>query len=81
MRPTKDVKYLDGNVRDKPEWKSKKNWLHWDQNPWQEPDFVRVQGLVALTNTPISRGGIFHHKSNNNITSRISLRPWICFKV
>jgi len=59
MRPTKGIKMKNGNIVDKPEWKTKSNWLHWDQNPWQEPDFVRVQGLLALTNAIKTSGG-FH---------------------
>jgi len=41
MRPTKDH----------PEWQTETSWLHWDQNPWTEPDFVRLQAIVCLTET------------------------------
>lgn len=27
------------------DWQTESRWLHWDQNPWEEPDFVRVQGV------------------------------------
>jgi len=33
MRPTKQV-LIDGQLVDKPEWKTLYNWLHWDMNPW-----------------------------------------------
>jgi len=59
MRATKGIKLKDGTVMDKPEWKTKPNWLHWDQNPWKEPNFVRVQGLLALTDSNNETGG-FH---------------------
>jgi len=67
MRPTKGIKLKDGSLIDKPEWKTKPNWLHWDQNPWKEPHFVRVQGLVTLSETNENTGGFhcvpaFHHK-------------------
>lgn len=40
-----------------PEWRTEESWLHWDQNPWTEPNFERVQGFVCLTNhTPRSGG-------------------------
>jgi len=42
---------------DKPEWKTLDNWLHWDQNPWREPDFIRVQGLLSLTDHTLTSGG------------------------
>jgi len=59
MRPTKQIQLLDGTLVDKPEWITKSNWLHWDQNPWNEPNFVRVQGLVTLTDSTSTTGG-FH---------------------
>jgi len=49
----------NGKVVNRPEWKTDKNWLHWDQNPWSEPDFARVQGLVALSDFTNTSGG-FH---------------------
>jgi len=57
MRPTKNIKLPDGTFTSKPHWKTASSWLHWDQNPWREPDFVRVQGLLTLTeHTPTSGG-------------------------
>jgi len=47
MRPTKH----------NPEWKTDSSWLHWDQNPWTEPDFCRVQAIVCLTDNTITSGG------------------------
>jgi len=58
MRPAK-IRLNSGKVVTKPEWKTISNWLHWDQNPWSEPDFVRVQGLVTLTDHTETSGG-FH---------------------
>ncbi|CAF3887190.1 unnamed protein product [Rotaria sp. Silwood2] len=65
MRPTKGIAFKqndnDGSVifEDKSEWRSKPNWLHWDQNPWRYPDFIGVQGLLALSDTNPNTGG-FH---------------------
>eukprot|EP01112_Ceratiomyxa_fruticulosa_P021056 TRINITY_DN7331_c0_g2_i1.p1 TRINITY_DN7331_c0_g2~~TRINITY_DN7331_c0_g2_i1.p1 ORF type:complete len:347 (-),score=65.40 TRINITY_DN7331_c0_g2_i1:74-1114(-) len=83
MRPTKNVplRNEEGQVvlTDKPEWQTKSNWLHWDQNPWSEPDFVRVQGLVTFTDSTPETGGFhcvpgFHHLfkewSQNNETEK-----------
>mmetsp|Transcript_16118 Transcript_16118/g.41722 ORF Transcript_16118/g.41722 Transcript_16118/m.41722 type:complete len:373 (+) Transcript_16118:3-1121(+) len=57
MRPTKDH----------PEWRTEDNWLHWDQNPWREPEFTRVQCFACLTEqTPASGGFLcvpgFHNR-------------------
>ena len=57
LRPTKNVKLSSGELVDKPEWKTKESWLHWDQNVWSEPDFCQVQGFVALTDHTIKSGG------------------------
>jgi len=58
MRPTKGI--ISGEEKiDKPDWKTESNWIHWDQNPWDEPDFCRIQGLLALTNHTKESGG-FH---------------------
>lgn len=40
-----------------PEWKTETNWLHWDQNPWTEPEFVRLQAIVCLTDNTQTSGG------------------------
>ncbi|CAB9501284.1 Phytanoyl-CoA dioxygenase (PhyH) [Seminavis robusta] len=47
MRPTVDH----------PEWKTDESWLHWDQNPWTEPSFVRLQAIVCLTDNTEKSGG------------------------
>lgn len=47
MRPT----------RDHPEWRTETSWLHWDQNPWTEPNFVRLQAIVCLTDNSATSGG------------------------
>jgi len=57
MRPTKNIKMPDGTTVDKPHWKTASAWLHWDQNPWREPNFVRVQGLLAFTDHTVTSGG------------------------
>lgn len=57
MRPTKGIKLKDGSIVDKPGWKTDSDWLHWDQNPWREPDFVRVQGMLTLTDHTEDSGG------------------------
>lgn len=57
MRPTKNVKFIDGRVEDKPEWKTTESWLHWDQNPWSEPGFHRLQGLITLSDHTEESGG------------------------
>lgn len=40
-----------------PEWKTDESWLHWDQNPWSEPDFVRLQAIACLTDDTKTLGG------------------------
>ena len=40
-----------------PEWKTDASWLHWDQNPWTEPGFVRLQAIVCLTDNTATSGG------------------------
>lgn len=57
MRPTADH----------PEWRTDESWLHWDQNPWHDPGFARVQCFACLTDqTPTSGGFLcapgFHHR-------------------
>lgn len=40
-----------------PEWRTDSSWLHWDQNPWREPGFERVQAFLCLSaQTPTSGG-------------------------
>lgn len=65
MRPTKvrvPRAEEDGGgfvVEDHPEWKTEERWVHWDQNPWTEPNFRGVQGLLALSEHNETSGG-FH---------------------
>lgn len=65
MRPT--VFNLEETTIEKPEWKTQSNWCHWDQNPWIEPHFARIQALVAISNHTKTSGGFhclpgFHQK-------------------
>mmetsp|Transcript_64229 Transcript_64229/g.112075 ORF Transcript_64229/g.112075 Transcript_64229/m.112075 type:complete len:470 (+) Transcript_64229:64-1473(+) len=51
----------------RPEWRTSRNWLHWDQNPWSTPGFFAMQGLVGLSASSSTSGGFvtvpgFHHK-------------------
>ena len=95
MRPTKNVDFGNGIIKDMPEWKGLESWFHWDLNPWywtgiskptqepemyeehgllfsrnlvnlitegnntpkRHPDSQKLQGLVALGDTPFSTGG------------------------
>jgi len=41
----------------RPEWRTEERWLHWDQNPWREPGFARLQSFLCITaQTPTSGG-------------------------
>ena len=67
MRPTKGIPAPGGDTTlcDRPEWKTKP-FVHWDQNPFREPAFARVQGVVALSDHTATSGGFhciprFHH--------------------
>lgn len=57
MRPTRNIRLKDDTLVDRPEWKTTSSWLHWDQNPWKEPGFCRLQGLLALTDHTLTSGG------------------------
>eukprot|EP01102_Stenamoeba_stenopodia_P009164 TRINITY_DN2690_c0_g1_i1.p1 TRINITY_DN2690_c0_g1~~TRINITY_DN2690_c0_g1_i1.p1 ORF type:complete len:298 (+),score=60.44 TRINITY_DN2690_c0_g1_i1:74-895(+) len=64
MRPTKvRIPKADGSegfdVEEHPEWKTEEHWVHWDQNPWTEPNFRGVQGVLALSEHNETSGG-FH---------------------
>lgn len=48
MRPTKN----------NPEWKTMSSWLHWDQNPWNDHGFTRVQGFAQLSEGTGESGGL-----------------------
>eukprot|EP01052_Picozoa_sp_SAG31_P028679 SAG31_NODE_2789_length_5089_cov_4.516433_1_plen_400_part_00 len=41
------------------EWQTTGEWIHWDQNPWLEPEFERVQGVLAISDHTAASGG-FH---------------------
>lgn len=41
------------------QWQTTGEWIHWDQNPWEEPEFARIQGVLALSEHTQSSGG-FH---------------------
>lgn len=55
MRPTAGG--ADGGSGGRPEYATARNWLHWDQNGWKEPGFVRVQGLLTLSPHTLTSGG------------------------
>jgi len=57
MRPTKGIKVGDTLV-DRPDWKTEP-FIHWDQNPWDEPEFCRIQGVLAISEHNSTSGG-FH---------------------
>jgi len=59
MRPTRGLVSTPKNTVDKVEWETERNWVHWDQNPWMEPEFCRVQSLFTLTDHTTTSGG-FH---------------------
>jgi len=66
MRPTKGLR-IGGEIVDKPNWKTSSAWLHWDQNPWREPDFCRAQGMLSFTKQTLTSGGFccvpgFNHR-------------------
>lgn len=52
MRPTV---LADGTERE--DWLTEQSWLHWDQNPWSQPGFFGVQGLLALSDSTDDSGG------------------------
>lgn len=41
-----------------PEWRTDESWLHWDQNPWTQPDFGRVQAFACLSDQTPTSGGL-----------------------
>jgi hypothetical protein len=41
-----------------PEWKTEEKWLHWDQNPWTQPDFGWVQAFAQLSDSTGESGGL-----------------------
>ncbi len=42
-----------------PEWQTDRGFVHWDQNPTLEPNFARVQGVVALSEHSRTSGGFW----------------------
>lgn len=54
MRPTK-MKH-GGRLIERPDWRTSRNWLHWDQNPWSSPNFQAMQGLLSLEGSRSSGG-------------------------
>lgn len=47
----------NGAFLERPEWRTSRNWLHWDQNPWSSPGFFGVQGLLSLSDASATSGG------------------------
>mmetsp|Transcript_56588 Transcript_56588/g.106626 ORF Transcript_56588/g.106626 Transcript_56588/m.106626 type:complete len:499 (-) Transcript_56588:124-1620(-) len=41
-----------------PEWRTDESWLHWDQNPWTQPGFGRVQAFACLSDQTPTTGGL-----------------------
>jgi ectoine hydroxylase-related dioxygenase (phytanoyl-CoA dioxygenase family) len=54
MRPT-----VFDSAPPRKDWQTTGEWIHWDQNPWLEPDFARIQGVLALSDHTDTSGG-FH---------------------
>lgn len=54
MRPTKF-----GDAEPIKAWQTTGEWIHWDQNPWLEPNFERIQAVLALSDHTSTSGG-FH---------------------
>mmetsp|Transcript_2421 Transcript_2421/g.5615 ORF Transcript_2421/g.5615 Transcript_2421/m.5615 type:complete len:410 (-) Transcript_2421:35-1264(-) len=60
MRPTRlPALGPEGNTtwHERPEWRTSRNWLHWDQNPWASPGFYGIQGLLGLSDNAATSGG------------------------
>jgi len=56
--PSKDGSTADGGVlTDQRAWRTSRNWLHWDQNPWVSPGFFALQGLLGLSDGAPTSGG------------------------
>jgi len=54
-------------LRERRDWRTSRNWLHWDQNPWVHPGFFAMQGLIGLSAGDVLEGGFmtvpgFHHE-------------------
>lgn len=57
--PSSSASEQKGGFISRDDWQTESRWLHWDQNPWEEPDFVRIQGLLAISDHRENSGG-FH---------------------
>jgi hypothetical protein len=71
MRPTVGVPNKEGQLVDRPEWRGPESWFHWDLNPSnivrlvtegndaprRHPGSQKLQGLIALGDTPVETGG------------------------
>lgn len=40
MRPTKQVKFSESEVKDMEDWKTRDKWIHFDLNPWDIPSEI-----------------------------------------
>ncbi len=58
MRPTLFGTGSESEILRK-DWQTTGEWIHWDQNPWEETSFVRIQGVLALSDHTATSGG-FH---------------------
>lgn len=82
MRPTRGL--ISGNTTvDKVVWETDRNWVHWDQNPWLEPEFCRVQALLTLTNHTLTSGGFhcipgFTHYFKTWASNNMDLKEYDC---
>lgn len=50
MRPT-----VFGGAEPRKDWQTTGEWIHWDQNPWSEPDFTRIQAVLAISEHTATR--------------------------
>ena len=51
--------HLPPSLADHPEWATAEGFVHWDANPWAEPNFARMQGILLLSDHRETSGG-FH---------------------
>jgi hypothetical protein len=66
-----------------PEWRTDEGWLHTDQNPKLEPDFVRVQGILTFTDSTPETGGFicvpgFHNAEYADYCRRNPIDDDVC---
>ncbi|CAK9059270.1 unnamed protein product [Durusdinium trenchii] len=55
MRPTL-WRETETETIERPEWRTSRDWLHWDQNPWAMPEFEAMQGFISLSGSRSSGG-------------------------